>query len=73
MLRQKVKELCESINLEKPIDTQVLMERFNGDSKLYYSTLKWLHDKTLNQTMPQIANSIDRKDLNQLSNNIQIL
>ena len=49
------------------------MERFNGDSKLYYSMLQWFHDKTLNQTMLQIANSINSKDLNQLSGNIQIL
>ena len=64
MLRQKVEELCESIDLEKPIDTQGSIERFNKDIKLYYSMLEWFHDKTLNQTMLQIANSINRKNLN---------
>ena len=46
------------------------MERFNGNSKVYYSMLQWLHDKTLDQTMLQIANSINQKDLSQLSNSV---
>ena len=56
------------LDIEHPVDIMRPIERFCGNSRMYYGMLRRLEQMTLNQSMTKMANLINDKDYAEICN-----